>query len=571
MEKTSILSKIKNLSVKKLAIIITAAVVALILLVFGIISTVNYITNDEGFDYLKSNLKNYIEFTEDYRNFDLNIDIAKPRDIDIDITILNMLREDKPTKAWLKESKANLQINPGDVVYIYYRGYLVDAEGNKTEQDGMCNFADANPYGLEIGSNGFVPGFELDLWGHKTGDSVRFEKITSGSAANGTVAYVTYKKVTTNENNTTSTTTVSASNPKRIDYSAEDIATLYGEGFLEKVQSLNIGTKSTGEFKTQVDGKDVTYTDITVQYVTTCEAEGNYIEVSCYFPYDYGNATLNNKDAIFEVYIQYADFYYPMGEAPVFDDDYLKKKIEDKDISVTLEKLDEYEGETYVDKYKAYATELMNELYETEKKSMIESAIWERYSSIAKIKKYPTARVDEVYYDYANEINNLYITNGGRIYNSYYGSYDTYDTLNAYANAYLGIDSYSEWYVYGETAWQYSLYQMAQDFVKERLVLYYIMRYENILPSEEELNAKVESIKQEYLDEYIQQYLDNESKTKDDYTAEEWEKFQKLRALEIFSYYDNNHFEERAYYTFAAETLITWPNVKTLDDSAEVQ
>ena len=240
----------KNLSVKKLAIIITAAVVALVLLVLGIISIVNYVINDEGFDYLKSDLKDYIEFTEDFRNFDLTIDIAKPRDIDIDITILNMLREDKPTTAWLKESKNNLQINPGDVVYIYYRGYLVDAEGNRTEQEGMCNFSDANPYGLEIGSNGFVPGFELDLAGHKTGDSVRFEKITSGSAANGKVAYVSYKKVTTNENNTTSTTTVAANNPKRIDYSAEDIATIYGEGFLEKIQSLTVGTKTTDEFKT---------------------------------------------------------------------------------------------------------------------------------------------------------------------------------------------------------------------------------------------------------------------------------------------------------------------------------
>ena len=56
----------KNLSVKKLAIIITAAVVALVLLVLGIISIVNYVINDEGFDYLKSDLKDYIEFTEDF-------------------------------------------------------------------------------------------------------------------------------------------------------------------------------------------------------------------------------------------------------------------------------------------------------------------------------------------------------------------------------------------------------------------------------------------------------------------------------------------------------------------------
>ena len=561
----------KNISVKKLAIIITASVVALVLLVLGIITTVDYIKNDKGFDYNKSNLSKYIEFTADYKNFDLNIDIAKPRDIDIDISMLNMLCEDKPTNAWLKESTANLKINPGDVVYIYYRGFIVDDEGNKTELDGMCNFADANPTSLEIGSNGFVPGFELDLVGESTGglNKYYFEKITTGKATDAEVVYISYVKKTTNENNTTSTTTVSADNPKRIDYSAEDITTLFGEGFLEKVQSLTIGTKSTEEFKTTVDGKEVTYSDLTVQFGTTCEDEGNYIEVSCYFPYDYGKADFNNKDAIFYVYVQKADFYYT--ETPVFDDDYLKKKTEDKDIAITEEKLNEYEGETLVDKYRAYAEELMQKLYENEYNSMVESAIWDYYSNNTKILKYPTAKVDEVYYEYASEIQTLYYTNGGKIYNSYYGNYDTYNTLNDYANAYMGIGTSSEWYSYGDTAWQYSLYSMAQDFVKERLMLYYIMRAEDLIPDKNEIAAEIETIKQEYLDEYIDQYLENEKKTQADYSEEEWEQFKKDRANEIFNYYKDSHFEERAYYAIAADAMIKWPNIKTLDDPADVE
>ncbi len=70
----------------------------------------------------------------------------------------------------------------------------------------------------------------------------------------------------------------------------------------------------------------------------------------------------------------------------------------------------------------------------------------------------------------------------------------------------------------------------------------------------------------EYLDAYVDQYLEYYGKSEDDYTAEEFEQMKAERAEEIFSYYDDAHFTERAYYNFAAETLIKWPTVKTLDD-----
>lgn len=552
----------KKISPKKLVIIITAAIVGLALLVLGIVSIVNYVKNDSGFNYLKSDLTKYIEFTGDYKNFDLNIDIAEPRDIDIDVTIINMLCEDKPAKPWLKESTANFTIKPGDVVYIWYRGYLLDDEGNPIEVAGMSNFASSTPHALEIGSNGFVPGFELDLVGKKTGDSGKFEKITSGTGDSGSVAYVSFTKTTFKDDGTSNKTTGSS---VRIDLSDTTVDEKYGEGFTEKIKSIIIGTKV--EFKSKIDGKDVTYTDLTVDFVTNCEkdAEKGPIKVNCYFPYDYSNNTdLRNEDAVFEVYIEKADFYYE--EMPEFNDEYLKKKIEDKDIAVTVEKLEEYEGETLVDKYRAYAKELMQKIYEAEYDSLVETAIWEHYAEIAKVKKYPTSKVDETYFDYAGELQNLYMSNGGRIYNQYTGSYDTHDTFNAYANAYLGITSYSEYYYYGETAWQYAVYDMAEDFVKERLILYYIMRYENIMPSKEALAEEVELIKDEYLEEYIDQYLENESKTEADYPGEKWDEFKAERAKEIFSYYDDAHFEERAYYSLAAEAIIEWPNVITLDE-----
>ena len=556
----------KNISIKKLAIIITAAVVALVLLVLGIITTVDYVKNDKGFDYLKSDLSKYIEFSDEYKGFDLNVDIAEPRDIDIKITILNMLRDDKPKEAWLSGT-ANCVINPGDVVYIWYRGYLIGEDGEPVEYDGMCNFDDKEPHALEIGSNGFVPGFELGLLGKYTGETAKFDKITVGKVTEGNIAYITYTKTVYKEDGTTTDTktVVDSDNPKRIILSDSTVDETYGAGFVEKISSLNIGAKA--DFEVEINGKKVKYTDLKVDFVTDCEtpAEGEktpYL-IDCYFPYDYGAAELRNMDARFEVYIEKADFYYE--DTPEFNDEYLKKKIEDKEIAVTLEKLDEYEGDTLVDKYMAYAEELMQKLYEAEYNSLVEKAIWEYYGKIAKVKKYPTAKVDEVYYDYAIELQNIYYANGGRIQNSY-GYYDTYDNLNDYANAYLGINSSSEYYYLGKEAWKYSVYDMAEEYVKERLILYYVLRADGSLPSKEAIAEEVEIIKQEYLDEYVDQYLENEDKTKEDYPGEKWDEFMKEREKEIFSYYDDAHFEERAYYSLASDIIVKWPNVITLEE-----
>ena len=551
-------------STKKLAIVITAAIVALALLILGVVALVNFIKRDAGFSYTRSNLNKYITFTSDYKNFELNIDIAKPRyDLDIDISILNMLCDDKPSKAYLKGSTANMKINPGDVVYIWYRGFLLDENGEPTiEVDGMSNFTQSSAHALEIGSNGFVPGFEYSLVGKKTGDSDKFEKITSGAVKDATVAYVSFTKQSFNADGTINKSTTSS--PERIELSDEKVDEKYGEGFLEQINKLLVGVKLE-EFKTKINDKDVQYTDLKVDFVTTCEKDDvPTLTVECYFPYDYSNTELRNEDAVFEVYIEKIDCYYV--NTPVFDDDYLKKKIEDKDLAITLETLEEYEGESLVDKFRAYSKELLDTIYETEYKQLVEEAIWEHYSNISVVKKYPTIKVEEAYLNYENELRNLFLNNGGQIYNSYTGSYDSYTTLDTYANAYLGINSSSEYYVYGTEAWKYAILDMAESFVKERLVLFYVLRDSGIIPDKKAVAAEVEIIKQEYVEEYINQYLSNEKKTREDYTDAEWEKFKKDRTNEVLSYYDKSHFEERAYYGLTSHIIIEWPTVITLDN-----
>ena len=46
----------------------------------------------------------------------------------------------------------------------------------------------------------------------------------------------------------------------------------------------------------------------------------------------------------------------------------------------------------------------------------------------------------------------------------------------------------------------------------------------------------------------------------------EYEDYVDARAVEIFSYYSDEHFEETALYNLAMKEVVKWPNVITFDD-----
>ena len=76
-ENTEEVSLVKKLfSEKNLAVVITAICLVAILLVGGIFVLVRGIVRDENFDYAKANLSKYMEFTADYKNFNMDIDFA---------------------------------------------------------------------------------------------------------------------------------------------------------------------------------------------------------------------------------------------------------------------------------------------------------------------------------------------------------------------------------------------------------------------------------------------------------------------------------------------------------------
>lgn len=535
-----------KISEKNLAVIITAGIVAVVLIVLAVIGAVNLAGQDYGFDYFKTDLDKYISFSESYKDYKIEIDIAKPHDIDVDVSILNLIYKDRT----LNEKYAGATItsaytiSAGDTVNIWYRGYLLDEEGNEIPVDSMCNFSGAAPSTLNIGSGQFVPGFELNLIGLNTGDYSKFEKITTGKVNENQVIYVTYSL----PNKTDSTKTDTFKNV-RIDLS-EDIDAIYGERFKSKLLSFNIGEKK--DLVSDINGDLITYSDFTINFATECET--NPMVVECYFGYDYSNKELRNETAYFEVYVEGIVDYV----CPEFNDEYLTKLIEDKELNLSIDELNKQEGTTLVEKYRNFVDENLNKIYEETLETKIKDEIWARISKTVKATKYPRHLVDKMYDYYMNELRNAYVSSGGQLYNNTTGQYTTYDSLSKYIPVYLGLSTGQNWQTY--------LQDMAEESIKERMAMFYILREENLLPTKAELDAKIEEIRQEYIDEYVKQFMNREGKDRDEYTDEEYNKIVKDAKASLFSFYDDEYFMIKAYQNFFTDAAVEWPEVSTLDD-----
>ena len=506
--------------------------------------------NNSQFDYLSENLSDYIEMTNDYKNFSISLDIAKPKDIDIDIALLELLASAKTGNG--KEYALDLtsrEIGPGDIVYIYYRGYFLDDEGNEVVLDGMSNFSDASPYALTIGSGYFVPGFELSMAGNMTSDYTKLEKVTLGGIKNNDELAYVYVSYTRTEN-ADATKTVSVKN-ERIDLHSDEVALKYGEGFKEWVDLASINDEKGAGFVTTIDGKEYTYTNAKINFATKSEG-GESRLVECYFPYNYGKEELRNETAYFEVYVQrFVDY-----DAPELDDEFIREQIESKKIKISEDVLNTYDGDTLVGKYREYVKKQFLEQYEKEYNALFCEKVFSHFKEISNVIKYPKSEVDKFYNEYYKSVENSYFENDGYFSNGYMGV--QYHSLDTYAVAYFGLASGSDWTAH--------VRELAEYAVKERLVLYYIVSIENLTPeSDAEFNKKVEDTKEKILEEYILQYLSHMGMTKEDY-KDDYDAFVAERLQDIMEYYTDEYFEELTYYNLLMERAQMWVYVITMDD-----
>ena len=536
-----------NISESKLAIMITAGILVLALLVSSVIFLINAIRDEAWFDYLKADLDEYVEVSGSYKDFTVNLDIARPKDFDVDVAVMSLLNSNKDSAKWREITiGSKFTLGVGDAVDIYYRGYILDEDGKEIAVDGMTNFGDANPYTLVLGSGSFVPGFELNMVGLSTEDTNVFQTIKTGKPQENQIAYVSYTRIIDGNDSTKVTVT-----NERVDLSREDLDGVYGENFKKRIMGVDIGTKIT--LPSVLDGKTYSYSDLVVNFVTECETK--HFTVECYFPYDYKKTELRNETAYFEVYVNKVVDY---TDVPEFNDEFINKLIEEKKLGVTLDVLNTYEGVNLVEKYYAYANKTLADAYDEEYKTLLKEEIITYFRGIFKGVKYPASKIEEIYNEYYATVSDSYNTNGGKITNSY-GSSTTYDTLDKYAVAYLGLKTGTDWKAY--------LVGLAQDAVKERYMMFYILRAENLVPTEADLEKKIEEVKNTIIDEYVEYCLNYEGKTKDSFkTDAEYQEYYDNCKKQVLANYDNDYFEESAYFEILMEAATKWPKVVTLDE-----
>ena len=536
-----------NISESKLALVITAGILVLAILVSSIIALISAIRNDAWFNYLKSDLDKYVEVNGDYKDFTVNLDIAKPKDIEVDVAVISLRNSNKDSAKWREiTSGSKFTLGVGDAVDIYYRGYLLDEDGKEIVVDGMSNFGDANPYTLVLGSGSFVPGFELNMVGLNTEDTNIFTTIKEGKPFVNQIAYVSYTRTIDGDANSKVTVTNA-----RIDLSRDDIDAEYGENFKSTILGLDIGTKVS--LPSKLDGKDYFYTDLVVNFVTVCETK--HFTVECYFPYDYTKENLRNETAYFEVYVNKVVDY---TDVPEFNDEFINKLTQEEKLGVTLDVLNTFEGANLVEKYYAYANKTLMDAYEEEYKTLLREEIVAYYRTVFKGVKYPASKVEKIYNEYYASVSDSYNTNGGKITNSY-GSSTTYDTLDKYAVAYLGLQTGTNWKNY--------LISLAQDSVKERYMMFYILRAENLIPSDADFEKKVTEVTNTIVDEYVEYCMNYEGKTKDSFKTEaEYQEYYNNCRKQVLANYDKTYFEESAYFEILMESATKWPKVVTLDE-----
>ena len=98
--------------------------------------------------------------------------------------------------------------------------------------------------------------------------------------------------------------------------------------------------------------------------------------------------------------------------------------------------------------------------------------------------------------------------------------------------------------------------------VKEKILVFYILREANAIPGAIEFNKRLDEVKQSYVDQYLDQYIEEWFSalggSKDDYTEAEWEQFKKDRSDDLVAYYGEENFKEKVYYALLSEQMIKW-------------
>lgn len=516
----------KGKKVKKTAIIASVSAALILALIAGILFS---LFRSGGFDYMKSDLGEYISLSkDDYKNYTLNIKFDTVADADVDRKIMNLLYKNKAKEASNKGAEVlDVPISVGDTAKIYYRGYTVDEEGREWEVAGASNML-GDYFSLGIGSLSFISGFEEGLVGAVPAEHIFSPSknlIKEGGVLAGDVIYLSYSVMYPDGKSAQKT-------GERIDLRSSDVNKYYGEGFREYFESSNIiiGSKISESKTFQYKDGDAVYFDMTVNSAIRCDMEPLTIEAR--FPAHYNEKSLRGKTVNFDVYFKSSVVY----DVPEYNENFITETLK-----ITSEQLSEYEGESVLQKHRAYLFKEATEENAKIRESLIEEAVWEHYNSAVDVKKLPQSEMKAVYEELYTEI---------------YTEYSTY-----YSAAYSSFDSYVL-ARYGEdknASARTLIENEAESIVVEKLIFYYIIREEKLIPSSEEFEKSYETTVKEHLDYYVSDiYAEELAKLKDE--SEKQKRIAEIKA-EMMDYFGEDYFRELVYYDYAYDKIISFATI----------
>ena len=119
-----------------------------------------------GVSYYEDDLSEYIEIDPKYyHGFEVLVDQGRVSELDIGNKIIQTLCKYKSAEP----VEGDGVITVGDIAHIFYKGYYMK-DGEPYFFQGGDNTGSSTSYALEIGSGGFIPGFEYNLIGKNPAD-----------------------------------------------------------------------------------------------------------------------------------------------------------------------------------------------------------------------------------------------------------------------------------------------------------------------------------------------------------------------------------------------------------------
>lgn len=261
----------------------------------------------------------------------------------------------------------------------------------------------------------------------------------------------------------------------------------------------------------------------------------NPVVVEAQFPEDYHTANLAGKTAYFEVTFEIVSKngkkYYGVYGLPELTEDYIRNELR-----FTDEHLAKYEGDTVVEKYRAYIRDGLkwyNVDVVTPVLTALEDMVWDG----AVIKKYPEAQLKEAYNTVISKIE------------AYYRDYPTLAaeyTFDEFACTYFGVPKGSDWRAEAEKA--------AKDEIKIQLIIYYIMDVEGLKPSADEYAV--------LLDKYITNALAAENITVNNFSTEEEYNIQKEQKKAWYAAkYGEHYLQSAVYKSIWLDAVVSYANI----------